>query len=113
VNRCVPSSLNQFLIQWVGDDIEVVYAYSSAYVATVDAASLLVFLNASVRNYRCSISPGSIRGIVISIGNECTLLTSSSKDNARIELMRVEIHSYGSGLRIDKLYFYLLTSGTG
>ena len=32
----------------------------------------------------------------------------------RVELMRIEMDSYGfRGLRIDKLYFYLLTSGIG
>ena len=31
----------------------------------------------------------------------------------RVELMRIELDSYGFGLRIDKLYFYLLTLGTG
>ena len=31
-----------------------------------------------------------------------------------VELMRIEMDSYGfRGLRIDKLYFYLLTSGIG
>jgi hypothetical protein len=39
-NRCVPSSLHQFLIQWVGDDVEVVHADSSAYVVMADAPSL-------------------------------------------------------------------------
>ena len=39
-NRCVPSSLHQLLIQWVGDEIEVVHANSSAQVATVDAPLL-------------------------------------------------------------------------
>ena len=39
-NRCVPSSLHQLLIQWVGDEIEVVHADSSAQVATADAPLL-------------------------------------------------------------------------
>jgi hypothetical protein len=39
-NSCVPSSLHQFLIQWVGDAIEIVHADSSADVATVDAPSI-------------------------------------------------------------------------
>jgi hypothetical protein len=39
-NRCVPSSLHQFLIQWVGDGVEVVHADSSAYVATANAPLL-------------------------------------------------------------------------
>jgi hypothetical protein len=36
-----------------------------------------------------------------------------SKDNTRVELVEVEVDSYGLSTRIDKLYFYLLTSGTG
>ena len=39
-NRCVPSSLHQFLIQWVGDAVEVVHSDSSADVAAVDAPTL-------------------------------------------------------------------------
>ena len=29
-NHCVPSTLHQFLIQWVGDDVEIVHAHTSA-----------------------------------------------------------------------------------
>ena len=36
-NQCVPSTLHQFLIQWVGDDVEVVHSDSSAYIAVADA----------------------------------------------------------------------------
>jgi hypothetical protein len=39
-NRCVPSSLHQLFIQWVGDEIEVVHADSSAQVATANAPLL-------------------------------------------------------------------------
>ena len=39
-NRCVPSCFHQFLIQWVGDDVEVVHVDSSDYVAMADAPSL-------------------------------------------------------------------------
>ena len=39
-NRCVPSSLHQFLIQWVGDVVEVVHSDSSADVAAADAPTL-------------------------------------------------------------------------
>ena len=38
-NRCVPSSLHQLLIQWVGDEM-VVHIDSSAQVATADAPLL-------------------------------------------------------------------------
>jgi hypothetical protein len=37
-NRCIPSTLHQFLIQWVGDDIEVVHADTSACVAMADSS---------------------------------------------------------------------------
>jgi hypothetical protein len=36
-NRCVPSTLHQFLIQWISDEIEVVHANVSAYIALADA----------------------------------------------------------------------------
>ena len=39
-NHCVPSSLHQFLIQWVGDAFEVVHSDSSANVATTKAPTL-------------------------------------------------------------------------
>jgi len=35
-NPCVPSSLHQFLIQWVGDVVEVVHADDSVEIATTD-----------------------------------------------------------------------------
>jgi hypothetical protein len=38
VNCCIPSTLHQFLIQWVGDDIEVVHTDTSACVAMVDSS---------------------------------------------------------------------------
>jgi hypothetical protein len=39
-NCCVPSSLHQFLIQWVGDDAEIVHSDLSADVVTADAPAL-------------------------------------------------------------------------
>jgi hypothetical protein len=38
-NRCVPSTLHQFLIQWIDDEIEVVHADVSAYIALADATT--------------------------------------------------------------------------
>jgi hypothetical protein len=35
--HCVPSILHQLLIQWIDDEIEVVHADTSAYIASVDA----------------------------------------------------------------------------
>jgi hypothetical protein len=36
-NHCVPSTLHQFLIQWMDDKIEVVHVDASAYIALADA----------------------------------------------------------------------------
>ena len=38
-NRCVPSTLHQFLIQWVDDDVEIVHADTSAFIAMADASA--------------------------------------------------------------------------
>jgi hypothetical protein len=37
-NQCVPSTLHQFLIQWVGDEVEIVHGDASACVAVVDSS---------------------------------------------------------------------------
>jgi hypothetical protein len=37
VNRCVPSTLYQFLIQWIDNEIEMVLTDASAYIALADA----------------------------------------------------------------------------
>jgi hypothetical protein len=36
-NYCIPSTLHQFLIQWIDDEVEVVHADMSAYIALADA----------------------------------------------------------------------------
>ena len=33
----MPSSLHQFLIQWIGDEIEVVHGDASSFIATADS----------------------------------------------------------------------------
>jgi hypothetical protein len=38
-NRCIPSTLHQFLIQWIDDEIEMVQADVSAYIALADATT--------------------------------------------------------------------------
>jgi hypothetical protein len=38
-NRCVPSTLHQFLIQWISNEIEVVHVDASAYIALADATA--------------------------------------------------------------------------
>jgi len=41
-NQCVPSTLHQILIQWIGDEIEVVYGDTSSYIATADSNTLIM-----------------------------------------------------------------------
>jgi hypothetical protein len=38
-NHCIPSTLHQFLIQWINDEIEVVHMDTSAYIALADATA--------------------------------------------------------------------------
>ena len=35
--QCMPSSLHQFLIQWIGDAVEVVHGDASSFIGTVDS----------------------------------------------------------------------------
>jgi hypothetical protein len=44
---------------------------------------------------------------------EVSLQANSSKDSTRVKLERVDGFLWLLGLRIGKLYFHLLTSGTG
>jgi hypothetical protein len=38
-NHCIPSTLHQFLIQWIDYKVEVVHANASAYIALADATA--------------------------------------------------------------------------
>ena len=38
-NQCVPSTLHQFLIQWISDEVEVVHGDTSSFIATADSNS--------------------------------------------------------------------------
>jgi hypothetical protein len=38
-NRCIPSTLHQFLIQWIDDEVEGVHANISAYIALANATT--------------------------------------------------------------------------
>jgi hypothetical protein len=51
-NRCVPSTLHQFLIQWVGDEIEVAHANALAYIALVDASANWQHGSAQCKSWR-------------------------------------------------------------
>ena len=39
-NQCVPSTLHQFLIQWIGDEVEIVPGDTSFFVAIADSNSV-------------------------------------------------------------------------
>jgi hypothetical protein len=39
-NQCVPSTLHQFLIQWVGDEVEIVHGDASPCVAVADSPTM-------------------------------------------------------------------------
>jgi hypothetical protein len=47
-NHCVPSTLHQFLIQWINNEIEVVHADVLPYIALADATA-----NWQYRNTQC------------------------------------------------------------
>jgi hypothetical protein len=38
-NRCIPSTLHQFLIQWINDEVEVAHADASAYITLANATT--------------------------------------------------------------------------
>jgi hypothetical protein len=38
-NHCIPSTLHQFLIQWIDDEVEVVHANASAYIALANTTT--------------------------------------------------------------------------
>jgi hypothetical protein len=39
VNRYIPSTLHQFLIQWINDEVEVVHTDASAYIVVADVTT--------------------------------------------------------------------------
>jgi hypothetical protein len=46
-NQCIPSTLHQMLIQWIGDDVEQVHADVSACIAVADAPVLWTYETAT------------------------------------------------------------------
>jgi hypothetical protein len=42
-NQCIPSTLHQMLLQWVGDELEKVHADASACIALADAPVLWTY----------------------------------------------------------------------
>jgi hypothetical protein len=46
-NQCVPSTLHQMLLQWVGDDLEQLHVDASACIAVADAPVLWTYETAT------------------------------------------------------------------
>jgi hypothetical protein len=46
-NQCIPSTLHQMLLQWVGDDVEQVHDDASACITMVDAPILWTYETAT------------------------------------------------------------------
>jgi hypothetical protein len=58
VNHCIPSTLHQFLIQWIDDEVEVVHADVSAYIALADV--MTDWLHGSTQAYQGRILSATI-----------------------------------------------------
>ena len=39
-NQCVPSTLHQFLVLWIGNEVEIVHGDTSSFVALADSDSI-------------------------------------------------------------------------
>jgi len=39
-NQCVPSTVHQFLIQWIDDEVDIVHGDTSSFIATADSNSI-------------------------------------------------------------------------
>jgi hypothetical protein len=57
-NHCIPSILHQFLIQWINNEVEVVHADASAYMALADM--MADWQHGSTSAYRGRILPDTI-----------------------------------------------------
>jgi hypothetical protein len=57
-NRYIPSTLHQFLIQWIDDEVKVVHADASTYIAIADATA--DWQHGSTSAYRGRILPATI-----------------------------------------------------
>jgi hypothetical protein len=78
-NRCVPSTLHQFFIQWVSDDVEVVYAdtlacvaIADSYLGTHDDVKFLTGLDLSYYDFLSVSKDGSVPVHVKPIENRLT-----------------------------------------
>jgi hypothetical protein len=84
-NQCVPSTLHQFLIQWVGDEVEIVHGDASACVAMADSSTM-----DNHENLKC------LTGLVLSN----LKLIDSTKDGFAIVVMKSIIDQARTSLSI-------------
>jgi hypothetical protein len=84
-NQCMHSTLHQFLIQWVGDEVEVVHGDASACVAVADS-----FTMDSYENLKC------LTGLDLSN----LKLIDSTKDGFAVVLMTPIVDQAGASLLI-------------
>jgi hypothetical protein len=84
-NQCVPSTLHQFLIQWVGNEVEVVHGDASACVALADSSTM-----DNHENLKC------LTGLDLSN----LKLIDSTKDSFATVVMRSIVDQAGTSLSI-------------
>jgi hypothetical protein len=84
-NQCVPSTLHQFLIQWVGDEVEIVHGDASACVAVADSSTM-----DNYENLKC------LTGLDLSD----LKLIDSTKDGFATVVMRLIVDQAGVSLLI-------------
>jgi hypothetical protein len=77
-NQCVPSTLHQMMLQWVGDDIEQVHADASTCIAvanapivwTYETAIYLIGVDFFDYQFICIDRKGSIPVLLVSMENQ-------------------------------------------
>jgi hypothetical protein len=82
-NQCLPSTLHQFLIQWVGDEIEIVHGDASACVAVASSSTM-----DNHENLKCltSLDLSNLKLIDSTKDGFATVVMKSIVDQARTSL---------------------------
>jgi hypothetical protein len=83
-NQCVPSTLHQFLIQWVGDEVEIVHGDASACVAVADSSTMD---NLENRKSLTGLDLSNLKLIDSTKDGFATVVMKSIVDQARTYLM--------------------------
>jgi hypothetical protein len=80
-NHCVPSTLHQFLIQWVDEEVEIVHEDVSACIAMADSSSW------SHYNIKCLSGQDISDHDVVSVSKEDFIPISVKPVNDRLNLI--------------------------